>query len=359
MSTMILQQAILLGAAFVLIVGSTAAARRGRLSFGTSVLWSSIGVLSVVAALLIPSVGRIGRVLGLLPAAILAGSASVVLAVIAFTLSLRVSSLEGSLQATMERLALSSAHPPLVTPEHDDQGITSTVATVAIVPAYNEAPSVGTVVASLRAAGLPVIVVDDGSSDSTPAVARENGATVMTLPSNLGVGGALRAGIRLAIQAGYSQVVQCDADGQHPVTEVQSLLAAQRQRPHDLHIGSRFTVPGSRRQERAARRSAMALLAVLASRSAGTPITDATSGLRVIRQPLLGELAQKLPRHYLGDTFEVILAAGRAGFSIAEHPVAMAARSHGTSSASTSAAVGLTLRALLIAVLRAHRRLSR
>jgi len=356
MPTMILQQVVLLGAALVLIVGSTAAARRGRLSFGTSALWSSIGVLSVIAALLIPSIGRIGRVLGLLPAAILAGTASVVLAVIAFTLSLRVSSLEGALQATMENLALTAAHPPLVGPENDGEGAGSTVV---IVPAYNEAPSVGSVVASLRAAGLPVIVVDDGSSDSTSAVARREGATVVTLPSNLGVGGALRAGIRLALQVGYRQVVQCDADGQHPVTEVQSLLAAQRQRPHDLHIGSRFTAPGSRRRESAARRCAMGMLAMLASRSAGTPITDATSGLRVIRQPLLGELAQKLPRHYLGDTFEVIIATGRAGFSIAEHPVEMVERSHGTSSASTSAAVGLTLRALLIAVLRAHRHLSR
>jgi hypothetical protein len=290
-------------------------------------------------------------VLGLLPAAILAGAVSLVLAVIAFTLSIRVSALENSLQNTMESLAVATAHPEI--PEADPG------ATIALVPAFNEARSVGSVVVALRSEGLHAIVIDDGSTDETSSIARSAGATVVTLPANLGVGGALRAGIRLALRSGYSQVVQCDADGQHPASEVLALIQAQKMDPRDLLIGSRFTVAGARRREGFVRWTAMSLLARLASRSAGVPISDATSGLRVIRRPLLDQLATKLPRHYLGDTFEVILAAGRAGYSIGEHPVQMADRAHGDSSASPLAALGLTLRVLLIALLRAHQRLTR
>jgi hypothetical protein len=140
---------------------------------------------------------------------------------------------------------------------------------------------------------------------------------------------------------------------------VNALLLEQHKNPRDLLIGSRFTTRGSRKGEGIVRWSAMSLLALVASRSAGTRITDATSGLRVIRRPLLDQLAEKIPRHYLGDTFEVIVAAGSAGFRIAETPVTMSDRIHGSSSASPAAAFGLTLRALLIGVLRAHRRLDR
>jgi hypothetical protein len=351
MTTTLVQQLILVSASGALLGVAAIMARRGMLSFGTAVMWIGIGVLGLVAAILVPFVGRLGLFLGLLPAAVLAAAASAVLVVIAFSLSVRVSSLESSLQATAERVAIdrASAEPSQGPP----------TGTVAIVPAFNEAPSVGRVVASLRDLGLPVIVVDDGSTDGTSAIARAEGATVVSLPTNLGVGGALRAGIRLATRMGYEQVVQCDADGQHPSDAVRSLLRSQAEDPHDLLLGSRFTDDDARRDEPLVRRTAMRLLAAFASRATGVRITDATSGLRVIRQPLLGELATHIPRHYLGDTFEVLISAGRAGFRIAEHPVEMQERAHGASTASFAAALGLTLRAILVALLRGHARLRR
>ena len=351
MTDTLLQQLVLVSASGSLVLVAGAMSRRGMLSFGTAVMWSGIGVLGLVAAFLIPSVSRLGLFLGLLPAAVLAAAASGVLAVIAFSLSVRVSSLESALQSTAERLAIAGASGEAL-PKN------ATV-TVAIVPAFNEAPSVGQVVTSLRALGLPVIVVDDGSTDTTARVARAAGATVISLPTNLGVGGALRAGIRFAVQEGYEQVVQCDADGQHPSEAVRSLVEAQAMHPQDLLIGSRFAKDGARRNERLVRRTAMRILAAFASRATGVRITDATSGLRVIRQPLLGELALHLPRHYLGDTFEVLVSAGRAGFRIAEHPVAMSERQHGASTASFASALGLTLRAMLVAALRGHARFQR
>lgn len=351
MSTTLLQQSLLLVVSASLLVIASVTARRGRLSFGTAVMWSGIGLLGMLAALLIPAVGRIGLFLGLLPAAVLAAGASVVLATIAFTLSLRVSSLESALQLVTEAFAMAAADgpPPPATEE----------ATVAIVPAFNEARSVGAVVDGLLELGLPVIVVDDGSTDGTAEVARLHGATVVALPTNLGVGGALRAGIRLALRRGFTQVIQCDADGQHPPEAVRSLLDAQRSDPHDLLIGSRFTAQGAGRGEGLVRRTAMTLLAAFASRATGVRITDATSGLRAIRRPLLDQVAAHLPRHYLGDTFEVLLSAGRADYRVAEHPVRMDERRFGASTASFGAAIGLTARAMLVAILRAHPRFER
>lgn len=350
MTPLLLQQAILFAVSGVLSALAILAARRGRLTFGTAAMWSGIAALGFGAALILPFVNRIGLFLGLLPAAVLAATASAVLAAIAFTLSLRVSALESSLQTTIEALAITGLEPA--------QSSSPWHLTVAVVPAFNEEKTVGDVVCALLELGLPVIVVDDGSTDATSSVAANCGATVVVLATNLGVGGALRAGIRFAIRSGFDQVVQCDADGQHPSSAVRALLEAQSRDPHDLLIGSRFATSGTRRGQTLIRRTAMALLATFASRASGVKISDATSGLRVIRQPLLGELAQHLPRHYLGDTFEVLVSAGRAGYRVGEIPVTMCDRAYGTSSASFSAALGLTLRAILVAVLRGHPRFS-
>jgi hypothetical protein len=351
MTTSMLQQLLLLAVSVGLIISSGVAARSGRLSFGIAGLWTGIGTIGAIGALLIPFVEPVGAALGLLPAAVLAGSATVVLSLIAFSLSLRVSRLESLAQDAIEGLALISTTSLL----RGGPG----AETLVVVPAYNEAHSVGSVVADLRSLGLPVLVVDDGSRDGTAEAARDAGAAVLRLSANLGVGGALRTGMRYALLHGYSQVLQCDGDGQHPPEEVATLLTAAALTDAHLVIGSRFTDSEARRQEGLVRWFALSLLAGLASRSTGRRVTDSTSGLRVIKRPLLDELAEKIPRHYLGDTFEVVVSAGRAGFVITEHPVRMINRQHGTSSASRAAAVGLTLRAALVAVLRMHRRLER
>ncbi len=218
-----------------------------------------------------------------------------------------------------------------------------------IIPAWNEARSVGDVVRQVRAEGHDVVVVDDGSTDGTGELAATAGAVVVRLPVNLGVGAALRCGFRFAIDRGYDAVVQVDADGQHPPQAIARLLDAADESGAHLVSGSRFAGEGAGMEVGKLRRTVMALLARSASRATGATITDATSGFRLIRTPLLEQFARTFPAHYLGDTYEAVVSAGRAGYVVREVPVTMRERSHGTSSASPVAAIRFTLRALIVA----------
>jgi len=200
-----------------------------------------------------------------------------------------------------------------------------------LIPAYNEAATVGNVIARVLQQGLPVLVVDDGSSDDTARVAVRAGANCVQVPFNLGVGGALRCGFRWAVKMGYDCVVQCDADGQHSPEEIVGLIEfAENNRLH-LAIGSRF-LGDSPFKSSLVRRIPMRLMAKLASRAAGVKITDTSSGFRAIRQPLLSEFAREFPVHYLGDTFDVTIEAAKSGYRIDEMPTTMHERAGGVPS---------------------------
>jgi glycosyltransferase involved in cell wall biosynthesis len=95
-----------------------------------------------------------------------------------------------------------------------------------VIPAFNEEGAIGGVLEKLRETNQTVLVVSDGSTDSTARIAREFGVQLLDLPYNLGVGGALRAGFKYAVAYNYEAVVQIDADGQHPVVAIDQLIAA-------------------------------------------------------------------------------------------------------------------------------------
>jgi glycosyltransferase involved in cell wall biosynthesis len=223
-----------------------------------------------------------------------------------------------------------------------------------VVPAWNEEMSVGDVVREVQATGLDVLVVDDGSRDHTGEVAASAGAAVVRLPINLGVGGALRCGFRYAVDHGYDVVVQCDADGQHIPSQIAELQAAHCSSGAHLVIGSRFHPDSDGFRVGVVRRLVMRLLARSATRATGQPISDATSGFRLFAEPLLSAFAAEFPAHYLGDTYEAVATAGRAGYSVVELPVRMRTRRHGQSSASPLAAVRFTIRALVVVGARLH-----
>ncbi len=220
-----------------------------------------------------------------------------------------------------------------------------------LIPALNEERSVSHIVTVARSLGYPVCVIDDGSTDSTAKMARAAGATVLGLPVNLGVGGALRCGFRYALKEGYSTVVQVDADGQHDPRDIPAMLELMAKSNADMVIGSRFAHSSRAYPVAPGRRFAMRLLAWRASRSVSAPVTDATSGFRAIRWPLLGYFAADYPVEYLGDTVEALIAAGHRGARVIEHPIKMSPRLHGNSSAGVSAGIWYVARVLLAATL--------
>lgn len=229
--------------------------------------------------------------------------------------------------------------------------------TLVVIPALNESRSIAKVIESVRAEGFDLVVVDDGSSDGTGQVARDHGARVLTLATNLGVGGALRCGFRYAVEAGYEAVIQCDADGQHNPGNFRRLVDEATQSDADLVIGSRFASDTPSMDVSFARRLAMSVMARVASRAAGVTLTDTTSGFRLFRGPLLHAFARSFPEYYLGDTFEATYVAGRGGYAIREIPVSMSERANGKSTASWSVSIAMIVKALTVSVLGLHFRI--
>lgn len=114
--------------------------------------------------------------------------------------------------------------------------------TAVIIPAYNEEHTIGDVVKAVKSLGpgYDVIVINDNSSDNTHLKAREAGATVVELPCNLGIGGAVQTGFKYALSHGYDACIQVDGDGQHPAGEIPRLIEPLFEEGYDMVIGSRF-----------------------------------------------------------------------------------------------------------------------
>ena len=217
-----------------------------------------------------------------------------------------------------------------------------------VIPAFNEEASVAAVVGAVLGQGVDALVVDDGSTDATG-----------------GAGAARRRGRRLP--AGEPGCRGCAAL-RVPLRRVARLRGrrpGRRRRPARRRgdpgvaraddarprltwsSGSRFDATGPGYAVRGGRRLAMRLLAARASRSVGGPITDATSGMRAIRRPLLEDFARDYPVEYLGDTVEAMVIAGRRGARIVECPIAMSPRAAGRPSAGVLASGWYVTRVLL------------
>ncbi len=187
-------------------------------------------------------------------------------------------------------------------------------ATVSVViPAYNEADAIGAVVAALEAAATwrEIIVVDDGSKDSTSQTASAAGAVVVTHPYNKGNGAAVKSGIRRAIG---EFVLIVDGDGQHRPEDACRLVA--RLGEYDLVIGARATST----QATPARRLGNHALNWLASYLTGREIPDLTSGFRCARLEHLREFIHLLPNGFSTPT-TTTLAFIKAGYNVAFEPV--------------------------------------
>lgn len=228
---------------------------------------------------------------------------------------------------------------------------------LAIVPAYNEEGSVGVVVGELERAApdVDVVVVDDGSTDRTAAVAAAAGARVVRLPFNLGIGGAMQAGYRLAHEEGYDLAVQVDGDGQHDPRGVTRLRAAlDADRSVDMVAGSRFldTTEEGFRSSRS-RRAGIRLFSWLLAAIVGERVTDPTSGFRMVRRSGISLFARDYPHDY--PEVEVLVMMHAHRLKVREIPVVMRPRIDGVSSITAGQSVYYMLKvtlAVTIALLR-------
>lgn len=203
--------------------------------------------------------------------------------------------------------------------------------TLVIMPAWNESEAIGDTIREIYefAPSCDVLVVDDGSRDNTVAVARSAGATVLQLPFNMGVGGAMRTGFKYAKKRGYSQVIQVDADGQHDPRDIEAVLDGLKEA--DISIGARFADKGSY-AVRGPRKWAMNFLAWTISRIAGTRLTDVTSGFRAANAKAIRQYVDHYPAEYLGDTIDSLVVAIRSGCVVRQVGVSMRERQGGTPS---------------------------
>lgn len=205
---------------------------------------------------------------------------------------------------------------------------------LAIVPAYNEAGCIATVVAELQmhAPGFDVVVVDDGSTDRTATLAREAGASVIRHPFNLGIGGAVQSGYAYAAEHGYEVAVQVDGDGQHDPRQLAALLDHLDENPQlDMVTGSRFlSSDGGGYRSSASRRVGIRIFSRVISAVTGQLVTDPTSGLRMARRRAIDLFARDYPHDY--PEVEAILMMHAHQLASAEIPVTMRERTAGESS---------------------------
>jgi hypothetical protein len=199
-----------------------------------------------------------------------------------------------------------------------------------IVPAFNERQSVGKLAHRLQRA-LPrfdVLVIDDGSTDDTLRQVPAH-AAVVSLPFNLGIGGAMQTGFRYAALHGYDLAIQVDGDGQHRPGEVERLVDHLIESQSDMVVGSRFLGDGKYKQS-VTRLVGIGILSRLIRWLSGLPITDCTSGFRVINRRVIQAFAHWYPDDYPEP--EVILLLHRSGFKITELGVKMRQRRAGMTS---------------------------
>lgn len=201
-----------------------------------------------------------------------------------------------------------------------------------IIPAYNEEANILSVYQKIRENGqYDMIVINDGSKDSTPKILDENHIPHVDLVHNLGIGGAVQTGYKYALENGYDIAIQFDGDGQHDVNYVKDIVQPILDDRADIVIGSRFVeaLEGNF-QTSAARRAGIKMISRAIKLVTGVRVKDTTSGFRAVNADIIKEFANRYPIEYPEpiSTTEVL----KKKYRLAEVPVMMHERTGGVSS---------------------------
>ncbi|MCX6340319.1 MAG: glycosyltransferase family 2 protein [Candidatus Aureabacteria bacterium] len=215
-----------------------------------------------------------------------------------------------------------------------------------IIPAYNEERTIGAVIRSILSLTefRNVLVINDGSFDRTSRTACTVGARVLELPYNLGIGAAVQTGYLFAEKERYEYVIRVDADGQHEVSQMCTLLAPLLAGEADMVIGSRYLSYGEYRSP-LARRIGIKILAGFVSWIIESRITDATSGFIALNRNAVAILAESSPDEY--PEVESIVLLHEKGLRVKEVGVKMGHRQEGRSSITALGSIYYMVRVIL------------
>jgi glycosyltransferase involved in cell wall biosynthesis len=199
-----------------------------------------------------------------------------------------------------------------------------------IVPALNEEGIVGEVVKEIQGVvpGVPVLVLDDCSTDATAAVARAAGAEILSMPTHLGLGGCVQAGYRLAFELGYDFVIRLDGDGQHDPHDIPRIFEALRKTGCQMVIGSRFVDP-SQKYTSLVRSWGIRFFRTILRPILGQRVHDPTSGYVGVNREALSVFSRSFPLEY--PEIEALVVLQRRAFRFQEVPCKMRERRTGRS----------------------------
>ena len=202
-----------------------------------------------------------------------------------------------------------------------------------IIPAFNESGSIEKTISDLtsNAPDFDYLVVNDCSTDNTLEILKKSKYEHISLPVNLGIGGAVQAGYMYAYNNGYDVAVQFDGDGQHNASYLDEMVKKLEETDSDMVIGSRF-IEHEGFQSSGVRRVGIKFFTGLIKLLTGKKITDPTSGFRMVNRRLISLFAKDYPKDYPEPESEVTIIS--KGYKVEELPVVMNEREEGVSSIS-------------------------
>ncbi len=187
------------------------------------------------------------------------------------------------------------------------------------IPAFNEEKNIASILLKLEKMAYQLIVCDDGSTDLTSDISKKLGAIVIKHPKNLGYGGAIRSLFLKAKELDVDILVTFDADGQHRVEDIKSVIDPIIKEEIDLVIGSRFLNKEDENEIPKYRKIGIKTITALASTSLNEKLTDSQSGFRGYSKKVLQDIT---PSEYgMGVSTELLIKANKRGFKIKEVPI--------------------------------------